>query len=245
MTAGAQGALRRAAGLLRDRQQAAAFRRAVLTAPHPGMVTVGDLRTGGFEVPGAGLGPESIVYVAGAGPDGGVAPGLVARFGCTVHLYDADPRAAEHVARVAAREPRVAFQPVALWDSETTVTVHAPRLGGYQAHRPTDLRGSHESFSAPARSLARALEDEGHDHVDLLCVAVDGAEYRLVDHILRSGIDVRALCLRWGQPAPLERVLESLGRLRAAGYEPVARSGDAAAWKTTLVRGSAAQPLTR
>jgi FkbM family methyltransferase len=236
MTAGAQGALRRAAGLLRDRQQAAAFRRAVIAAPLSGMVTIGDLRGGGFEVPGANLGPDSVVYVAGAGPDGGVAPGIVARFGCTVHLSDADPRAAEHVARVAAREPRVAFQPVALWDSEGTVTVHAPRLGGYQAHRPTDLRGSHESFSAPARSLEHALEQEGQDHVDLLCVAVGGAEYRLVDHILRAGIDVRALCLRWAQPAPLERVLESLGRLRGAGFEPVARSGDAAAWKTTLIR---------
>lgn len=236
MTAGAQGALRRAAGLLRDRQQAAAFRRAVIAAPLPGLVTVGDVRAGGFEVPGDALDASSVVYVAGTGPDGGVAPGIVARFGCTVHLYDADPRAAEHVARVAAREPRVAFQPVALWDTDGTVTVHAPRLGGYQAHRPTDLRGSHESFSAPARSLAGALEEEGHTHVDLLCVAVDGAEYRLVDHILRTPVDVRALCLRWAQPAPLERVLESLGRLRGAGFEPVARSGDALAWKTTLVR---------
>lgn len=236
MTAGAQGALRRAAGLLRDRQQAAAFRRAVVTAPHPGMVVVGDLRTSGFEVPATDLHEHSVVYVAGAGSDGGVAPGIVARFGCTVHLYDADPRAAEHVARVAAREPRVAFQPVALWDGAATLTVHAPRLGGYQAHRPADMLGSHESFSAPARSLAAALVQDGHDHVDLLCVAVDGAEYRLVDHILRDGVDVRALCLRWAQPAPLERVLESLGRLRGAGYEPVARSGDAAAWKTSLVR---------
>ena len=236
MTPGAQGTLRRAAGLLRDRQQAAAFRRAVITSPHPEMVVIGDLRTSGFEIPAANVGPESVVYVAGAGADGGVAPGIVARFGCTVHLYDADPRAAEHVARVAAREPRVAFQPIGLWDSATTIAVHAPRLGGYQAHRPTDVRGSHESFSAPARSLAAALEGDGHAHVDLLCVAVDGAEYRLVDHILREPVDVRALCLRWAQPAPLERVLESLGRLRGAGYEPVARSGDANAWKTTLVR---------
>ncbi|WP_354702108.1 hypothetical protein [Paraconexibacter sp. AEG42_29] len=236
MSGGAQGTLRRAAGLLRDRQQAAAFRRAVVVAAQPGMVTVGDLRGGGFEVPGQALGPTSVVYVAGAGSDGGVAPGIVARFGCTVNLYDADPRAAEHVARVAAREPRVAFHPVALWDADVTVTVHAPRLGGYQAHRPSDLPGSHESFSAPARSLADALATDGHDHADLLCVAVDGAEYRLVDHILRAPVDVRALCLRWAQPAPLERVLESLGRLRGAGFEPVARSGDATAWKTTLIR---------
>ncbi len=236
MSGGAQGTLRRAAGLLRDRQQAAAFRRAVIVVPHPAMVVVGDLRTSGFEVPAGGLDADSIVYVAGASTDGGVAPGIVVRFGCTVHLYDADPRAAEHVARVAAREPRVAFQPVALWDGAATITVHAPRLGGYQAHRSSEQRGSHESFSAPARSLASVLETDGHEHADLLCVAVDGAEYRLVDHILRDGVDVRALCLRWAQPAPLERVLECLGRLREAGYQPVARSGDASAWKTTLVR---------
>lgn len=236
MTGGAQGALRRAAGVLRDRQQAAAFRQAVVISAHPGLVVIGDLRTSGFEVPGGDLGPGSVVYVAGAAPDGGVAPGIVARYGCVVHLYDADPRAAEHVARVAAREPRVAFQPVALWDSAATVTVHAPRLGGYQAHRPAEALGSHESFSAPAQSLAAAMAQEGHDHVDLLCLGVDGAEYRLLDHILRTPVDVRALCVRWSQPAPLERVLESLGRLREAGFTPVARSGDASAWKTTLVR---------
>lgn len=80
------------------------------------------------------------------------------------------------------------------------------------------------------------MQDNGDAHCDLLCVAVEGAEYRLVDHILRQGLDVRALCLRWSQPAPLERVLESLERLRAGGYVPVARSGDAEGWKTTLVR---------
>ncbi|MCW2957661.1 MAG: Methyltransferase FkbM [Solirubrobacterales bacterium] len=236
MTGGAQGALRRAAGRLRDRQQAAAFRRGVVAEPQPGVVIVGNLPTTGFAVPGSGLGPGSAVYVAGAGPDGGVAPGIVARFGCTVHLYDADPRAADFVARVAAHEPRVDFQPVALWDRATTITVHAPRLGGYQAHQPTDQPESHESFSAPARSLEDALEENGHDHCDLLCVGVEGAEYRLIDHVLRRELDVRAMCLRWSQPAPLERVLESLERLRAAGYVPVARSGDATAWKTTLVR---------
>ncbi len=236
MTGGAQGALRRAAGRLRDRQQAGAFRRAVVTEHHDGLTVVGDLASTGFVVPGGQVGPASAVYVAGVGPDGGIAPALVARFGCTVHLYDADPRAAEIVARVAAHEPRVEYLPVALSDREGRVTVHAPRLGGYQAHQPSDRPESHESFSAPTRSLQAAMQDNGHAHCDLLCVSVEGAEYRLVDHVLRRGLDVRALCLRWSQPAPLERVLESLERLRGGGFVPVARSGDADGWKTTLVR---------
>ena len=236
MSTGARETLRRGAGLLRDRQQAAAFRRAVVTAPHAGLVTIGDVRTGGFEVPGDRLGPDSVVYVAGAGQDGGAAPGLVARFNCVVHLHDPDPTAAEQVARFAAREPRVSFQPTALWDSDTTLTVHSARLGGYLSHHPAELIGSPESFTAPAVSLNGLLQAAGQDHIDLLCVASSGAEFRLVDHILRVPIDVGALCLRWAQPAPLERVLEALGRLREAGYRPVARSGDASAWKTTLVR---------
>lgn len=236
MPTGARDSLRRWAGLLRDRQQAAAFRRAVVIAPQAGLVTIGDLRSGGFEVPADRLGPDSVVYVAGAGKDGGVAPGLVARFDCLVHLHDPDPRAAEQVARFAAREPRVSFQPTALWDSDSTLTVHSARLGGYLSHRPADPIGSPDSFTAPAVSLSGLLQAAGHDHVDLLCIASSGAEFRLVDHVLRVPIDVGALCVRWAQPAPLERVLESLGRLREAGYKPVARSGDAAAWKTTLVR---------
>lgn len=236
MSGGAQGALRRAAGRLRDRQQASAFRRAVVVHPQAGMADVGDLRTSGFAVPGAGLGPQSVVYVCGVGTDGGIAPQLVARFGCAVHLYDADPRAADVVARVAAHEPRVAFQPVSLSDQEARITVHAPRLVGYQARQSVDRPGSHESFTAQARALADVMEHDGHDHCDLLCVAVDGAEYRLVDHIVRRELDVRALCLRWSQPAPLERVLESLERLRGAGFAAVARSGDADGWKTSLVR---------
>lgn len=235
MSGGAQGALRRAAGRLRDRQQASAFRRAVVVHPQAGMADVGDVRTTGFAVPGAGLDADSVVYVAGVGQDGGVAPQLVARFGCAVHLYDADPRAAEIVARVAAHEPRVFYQPVSLWDEEGTVTVHAPRLVGYQARQSLD-HPPHESFTARARALADVMEDDGNGHCDLLCVSVDGAEYRLVDHIVRRELDVRALCLRWSQPAPLERVLESLERLRGAGFTAVARSGDADGWKTSLVR---------
>ena len=68
------------------------------------------------------------------------------------------------------------------------------------------------------------MAELGHDHIDLLKISAEGSEYEILDHVVSESIDVRVLCVEYAQPAPLERVLESIeqprvGGLRAGGRQ--------------------------
>jgi FkbM family methyltransferase len=203
-------------------------------------MAVGDLGYGGYLLPQSLLGSESVCYLAGTGEDISFDLGVIARFGCNVYAMDPVPRAAEHVAVAAAHEPRFHFMPVALWSEDTTLTFHAPRESGYVSQSAVNLHDTTPDFTAPARSIASLMQELGHDHIDLLKVSAEGSEYEILDHVAKSGADVRVLCVEYAQPAAAERAQASVKMLRQAGYVLVAASVRTWNWKLTFVGPRAA-----
>jgi FkbM family methyltransferase len=190
---------------------------------------------GGYRVPTSPLDDRSICYLAGAGEDISFDLALIERFGCEVYAFDPVPRAAEYVAQAAAGEPRHHFMAVGLWSSDATLTFHAPAQQGFVSHSATNLQSTEAAFQAPVRSVAAVMAELGHDHVDLLKISAEGAEFEILDHILTTPVDVRVLCVEFAQPADFERVLELGHRLQAAGYQLVG-TGQWRQWKLTFAR---------
>jgi FkbM family methyltransferase len=218
-----------------QRRRTAAFAKSLTPLECPDLIEVGSLSYGGYLLPGSLLGPESVCYLAGTGEDITFDLSVIGRFGCTVHAMDPVPRAAAYVAEAAAFEPRLNFQPVALWSSDGTLTFHAPREDGYVSQSPINLHHTAPDFSATARSLASLMAELGHDHVDLLKISAEGSEYEIVEHLVASKIDVRILCVEYAQPAPVDAVLSSVGALQKAGYRLVGASTQVWNWKLTFV----------
>lgn len=206
-----------------------------MPSARPDLIEVGTLNYGGYLLPASLLGPESVCYLAGTGEDISFDLGIIARFGCTVYALDPVPRAASYVAAAAAYEPRLKFRPVALWSSDTDLTFHAPREDGYVSQSAINLYGTAPEFSAPARSIASLMAELGHDHLDLLKISAEGAEYEILDHMMASEIDVRILCVEYAQPAPSETALASVRALQRAGYVLVGTSTRVWNWKLTFV----------
>ena len=233
--------VRRGRAHLAQRRRTASFAAELNPHPRPDLLAVGDLGYGGYLLPSSLLGPDSVCFLAGTGEDISFDLGVIARFGCTVHALDPVPRAAEHVAGAAAHEPRLVFHPVALWSSDDTLTFHAPREEGYVSQSAINLHDTEPDFSAQARSVASLMAELGRDHIDLLKISAEGSEYEILDHVLAESIDVRVLCVEYAQPAPLERVLESIKRLESAGYELAAASARTWNWKLTFVGSHAGE----
>ena len=141
--------------------------------------------------------------------------------------------------RDLAYEPRLKFRAVALWSSDTDLTFHAPREDGYVSQSAINLYGTAPDFRAPARSIASLMAELGHDHLDLLKISAEGAEYEILDHMLASEIDVRVLCVEYAQPAPSDAALASVRALERAGYLLVGTSTRVWNWKLTFVRPQA------
>jgi FkbM family methyltransferase len=234
--------VRRSRAHLAQRRRTADFAAALHPNPRPDLLAVGDLGYGGYLLPVSLLGPDSVCFLAGTGEDISFDLGVIARFGCTVHALDPVPRAAEHVAAAAAHEPRLVFHPLALWSTDETLTFHAPREEGYVSQSAINLHDTKPDFSAPARSVASLLAELGHDHIDLLKISAEGSEYEILDHVVSASIDVRVLCVEYAQPAPLERVLASIGSLESAGFDLAGASARTWNWKLTFVGPHTAEP---
>lgn len=146
------------------------------------VVTLGD-RLGSWTVPDLFLDRDSVVYCVGCGEDVTFDLALIDRFGCTVHAFDPTPRAIDHVAKVAGANPRYKFQPIGLWDSDTTVSFFAPANEAHVSHSIVNLQQTNRTFEAPVRRLKNVMADEGHEKLSLLKLDVEGAEYRILEHV--------------------------------------------------------------
>jgi FkbM family methyltransferase len=194
---------------------------------------------GGYPVPTSLLDDRSICYLAGTGEDISFDLALIERFGCDVYAFDPVPRAAQYVARAAVAEPRHHFRPVGLWSSDATLTFHAPDQAGFVSHSATNLKHTEAAFEAPVRSVTSLMRELGHDHLDLLKISAEGAEFEILDHILAADIDVQILCVEFAQPTSVKRVLEYGRRLQAASYQLVS-AGQWRQWKLTFARTGSA-----
>lgn len=202
------------------------------------VLVVGDLGYGGYQVPDGLLGPDSVVVSAGAGTDVSFECLLVARFGCRVHLLDPVPAARDHVAVALAHESRVSFECAALWSEDTLLSFHAPAVAEHVSHSATDMHRTPVVFTAPARSLASLREQHGWTRVDLMKISAEGAEFAILDALLRSAEPVGGLCVEFAQPVRVRDVEAVIERLEHGGYVLLDHHIRPFAWKVTFVAGA-------
>ena len=66
------------------------------------------------------------------------------------------------------------------------------------------------------------MEELGHNHIDLLKMDIEGAEYEVLDEILRHELPVRQILVEFHHRFPgigIGRTLDTVKRLRDAGYK--------------------------
>lgn len=153
------------------------------------------------------LGPSAIVYAFGAGEDLFAETEIARWFGCDVHIFDPTPRSRAHYdamrTAIAAGQPfgaigesrnylispahleRLHFTDVGLWDRDETVSFFAPAVASHVSHSITNIQKTEHAIEVPVRTLATLMAERGHDHIDFLKLDIEGAEYRVLDDILR------------------------------------------------------------
>jgi FkbM family methyltransferase len=205
------------------------FLRDVQPAARPDIEMLGE-NGGAWPVPLDELTPESVCYLVGIGHDISLELELVERVGCRVHSFDPVPSALAYAREVAAGNPAIEIHPVGVWTEDTTLTFHEPRSAGHVSHSAVDLHGTSAAFSAPVRSLQSLMRELGHDHIDLLKLSAEGAEFAIVDDIVRCRLPVRILCLEFSQPVRLRRIRAAVDRLQRADFELVHVRIDRSGW---------------
>jgi FkbM family methyltransferase len=180
--------------------------------PLPDKETIGVLSQ--WTIVTRGLHPDAVIYSGGVGEDITFERELIRRFGVKIHIFDPAPVAARTVA--LANIDGLLFRPVGLAAS----TTGRFSIGGGTDSGTWLKAGGSGSETLPCTSLAREMEMNGHDSIDLLKIDIEGFEYEVLESCLAEQIQIKQLCVEFHDFFPeipaaktkgMIRVLESHG----------------------------------
>jgi FkbM family methyltransferase len=209
---------------------------------------------GGWTVPIDPIDENWVCYCVGVGEDISFDCALVERFGCSVYAFDPTPRAIAHVEELERRvragvampinnKPgthyeispdqldRLHFAPYGVWSENTTQRFFAPKNKAHVSHSIVNLQKTDDYFTAECRTLASLMAEHNHDRIDLLKLDVEGAEYEILEAMLRDGVRPKVLGIEFDEGnQPLDsgantRIADWVKRLLDADFKLVERDG--------------------
>lgn len=177
----------------------------------------------GWPVLADSLNAASIIYSFGVGEDASFDVSLIRKYGCRVLAFDPTPKSLDYVRRTID-DPHFVIHSTALADHVGTLELFLPtNMDHVSASLEMTDRTSGSSFMAECATLGQIMRRNGHDHIDVLKVDIEGAEYSALG--TGDGLD----CLRHTHQLLIEfhhwmapfRVRDTLGlceRLKAIGF---------------------------
>src|SRR5215204_3500769 len=141
------------------------------------------------------LGPDSIVYSAGVGRDITFEHALVKRFGCSIVMVDPSPTGVATMARPENKISNFRFFAVGLGGRCGVMHLTPPIFPGEDSwFSGENVPGTIE---VPCLDLSSLMKQNQHQHIDLLKLDIEGAEYEVLEQILRQRIPVRQLLVEF------------------------------------------------
>jgi len=173
---------------------------------------------GGWIIPVDILQEQSICYLAGAGEDISFDVALSKRFHCNVYIFDPTPRSKAHFDKVmeAANTGKKTFEvnnihyevdkdtgqhlhfsEIGIWEKKDILKFFRPKDDKHISHSLTNLQETDNYIEVHVEKLDDIMKSNGHDHLDILKLDIEGAEFAVIDSILKSNIDIRVLCVEF------------------------------------------------
>lgn len=183
------------------------------------------VRDGGWWLDPSLLSPGAVVYSLGVGEDTAFDVALIEKYGAVVHAFDPTPSSVALVREMDLPEA-FHFHPWAVADAAGQLTFY-PRVRKdgtlsdvMYTLIPEDAARDH-GIRVPAYTLDSIVEKLGHDRIDLLKMDIEGAEYDVLEGMLRSQVRPRQLLVEFHHRFPgigKARTAAMIDRLREAGY---------------------------
>lgn len=181
---------------------------------------------------------SSVVYSAGAGGDVSFEKELIKQFGCHVLLLDPSPTGIATMNRPENQVPKLHFESIGLADLDGVYSFEEPNnpeQGCYRISGAPSADGS----GFPCLSLRTLMGKHGHDHIDLLKIDIEGAEYGVLKQICMERLPVKQICVEFHHSiVPGIRRRQTIGAIVGVlrcGYKLIHRKD----WDHTFVKATA------
>ncbi len=130
------------------------------------------------------------------------------------------------------------FEPIGVWSKNETKRFYAPENAMHVSHSILNLQRTEDFFEADCRTVSSLMRANGHNHIDLLKLDIEGAEYEVLRSILADNIKPTLLCVEFDEGHhPLDdgahdRISTALSDISSMGYWLVHRSD----WDFTFIQ---------
>ena len=182
---------------------------------------------------------KSAVISAGAGHDISFELALIRRFGCRVILLDPSPTGMATMALPENQHPNLLFVPAALVGCDRKITLHPPanpEEGSYSS-----VVGTKTGPTVDGLSLRTLMKKHGIGQIDLLKIDIEGAEYEVMDSVLRHKLPIPQICVEYHNKVlpgiRTSSTARSLLQFWVGGWRILHKSGsNHTLWNDRLVR---------
>jgi len=186
---------------------------------------------GGYDVATDALNAQSVVYSCGVGEDVSFDLALIDGYHLAVHAFDPTPKSIEWVGAKALPRTFV-FHPYGISDRDGTALFYPPDDPGHVSHTLLSHPSTSErAIRVPMKRIATVMAELGHDHIDILKLDIEGAEFGVIRDLIASRVRPRQLLVEFHhrfEGLGRKRLRETVRSLRRAGWAifSVSESGE-------------------
>jgi FkbM family methyltransferase len=197
------------------------------------MLSIGD-KGASWVVPVSTLKKGAVCYLFGAGENISFDIAIAVDYKVEVYSFDPTPRAIKYVetelSKLQARdssEMKLEFYPYGVWDESKTMKFYAPRNEEHISHSLVNLQKTDHYFEAQVKTLNDIMLEMGHTRIDLLKLDIEGAEYAVLNDILKKHVEIEVICVEFDElfnpldEKYLERIREMILKIEKSGYRLV------------------------
>lgn len=177
---------------------------------------------GGWLLPSELIEPSWLCYCVGAGADISFDLALIDRYNATVRAFDPVPEYVQAALAQAGSEPRFSIHEAAIALADGPLRVQLTHDPSSQSVSSARLYESAAFVELPGRTLRSLMDELGDDHIDLLKLDVEGAEYEVLPTVDLRELGVKVFAVQLHHNGTLSGARKLIARLREGGYEPVA-----------------------
>ncbi len=152
---------------------------------------------GGWHIDPTNINAESIVYSFGVGEDISFDLSLIQTFGCQVYAFDPTPKSIAW-ANKQILPPQFHFFDYGIADYDGQTTFNPPINPDHVSYTMlTRPETSSKAIQVPVYRLQTIMNRLGHNHIDLLKMDVEGAEYAVLQQFNQSEPEVDQLLVEF------------------------------------------------
>lgn len=176
---------------------------------------------GGWNVAIEKVNGNSVIYSFGVGEDASFDIEMIRRFDLLIHAFDPTPKSIDWVKNQNFPKSFILHE-YGLADFDGEVSFNPPDNPEHVSHTILDRESTkNKSIIVPVKRLETIMKEKGHNHIDILKMDIEGAEYSVIDELLKLSIRPTQVLVEFHHRFPnvgLKMTKDAINKLRSMRY---------------------------